>query len=77
MSRTSPIPPIGDYAFLSDCEVSALVAPGGSVEWLCLPRPDSRTWQTPSGWLLVQDCLVMRRGNMGLDKLAEAIERAA
>ncbi|MEX1006689.1 MAG: glycoside hydrolase family 15 protein [Acidimicrobiia bacterium] len=34
-------PPIAEYAFLSDCEVSALVAPDGSVEWLCLPRPDS------------------------------------
>ncbi|MGO8960866.1 MAG: trehalase-like domain-containing protein [Streptosporangiaceae bacterium] len=34
-------PPIADYAFLSDCEQSCLVAPDGSVEWLCLPRPDS------------------------------------
>jgi alpha,alpha-trehalase len=34
-------PPIADYAFLSDCEDSCLVAPDGSVEWLCLPRPDS------------------------------------
>ena len=34
-------PPIADYAFLSDCEASMLVAPDGSVEWLCLPRPDS------------------------------------
>jgi GH15 family glucan-1,4-alpha-glucosidase len=33
--------PISDYAFLSDCEVTALVAPNGSVEWLCLPRLDS------------------------------------
>jgi GH15 family glucan-1,4-alpha-glucosidase len=36
----SPFPPIGDYAFLSDCEVGALVAPSGNVEWLCLPRFD-------------------------------------
>ena len=36
----SPYPPIGDYAFLSDCEVSALIAPSGSVEWMCLPRMD-------------------------------------
>jgi alpha,alpha-trehalase len=33
--------PIADYAFLSDCEVAALVAPSGNVEWLCLPRADS------------------------------------
>jgi GH15 family glucan-1,4-alpha-glucosidase len=33
-------PPIADYAFLSNCEAEALVAPDGSVEWLCLPRPD-------------------------------------
>ena len=99
MSPASPFPAIADYAFLSDCEVSALVAPGGAVEWLCLPRPDApsvfgalldrsagsfslsparvdvpshrrympgsmvleTTWQTPTGWLLVHDCLVMRR----------------
>jgi alpha,alpha-trehalase len=40
-SRTSAFPPIGDYAFLSDCETSALIAPNGNVEWLCLPRMDS------------------------------------
>src|SRR6516164_6931902 len=34
-------PPIADYGFLSDCENNCLVAPDGSVEWLCLPRPDS------------------------------------
>ncbi len=33
--------PIGDYGFLSDGEVSALVTPGGSVEWMCIPRFDS------------------------------------
>jgi GH15 family glucan-1,4-alpha-glucosidase len=37
----SPFPPIADYAFLSDCEVNALVAPSGNVEWMCIPRPDS------------------------------------
>ncbi|MEA2143983.1 MAG: alpha,alpha-trehalase, partial [Solirubrobacteraceae bacterium] len=36
----SPFPPIASYAFLSDCEVSALVAPGGSIEWMCIPRFD-------------------------------------
>ncbi len=37
----SPYPPIADYGFLSDCEVTALVAPSGSIEWMCLPRLDS------------------------------------
>jgi alpha,alpha-trehalase len=37
----STFPPIAGYAFLSDCEVSTLIAPDGAVEWLCLPRPDS------------------------------------
>src|SRR3984885_12257076 len=36
----SPYPPIADYAFLSDCEVTALVAPSGAVEWMSLPRMD-------------------------------------
>ncbi|WP_207841182.1 glycoside hydrolase family 15 protein [Williamsia soli] len=34
-------PPIGDYAFLSDCECNCLIARNGSVEWMCVPRPDS------------------------------------
>jgi GH15 family glucan-1,4-alpha-glucosidase len=33
--------PIGDYGFLSDGEVTALVSPAGDVEWMCLPRMDS------------------------------------
>jgi GH15 family glucan-1,4-alpha-glucosidase len=37
----SPFPPIADYAFLSDCEVAALIAPSGSVEWMCVPRFDA------------------------------------
>ncbi len=94
----SDFPPIADYGFLSDCEDSCLVALDGSVEWLCLPRPDSpsvfgalldrsagsfrfgpsnifvpnqrrylpgtmvleTTWHTPTGWLVVQDFLVVR-----------------
>jgi GH15 family glucan-1,4-alpha-glucosidase len=37
----SPFPRIGEYGFLSDCEATALVAPSGNVEWLCLPQMDS------------------------------------
>ena len=93
----SAFPPIADYGFLSNCEQSCLVAPDGSVEWLCLPRPDSpsvfgalldraaglfrfgpgntrvpqhrryvpgtmvleTTWQTPTGWMIVQDFLAI------------------
>ena len=33
--------PIGEYGFLSDGEVSALLSPAGSVEWMCVPRFDS------------------------------------
>lgn len=90
-------PAVGDYGFLSDCETTALVAPGGAVEWLCLPRLDSpsvfgavldrsaasfrvgpegirvpaawrylpgtlvleTTWKATSGWLVVQDALLI------------------
>jgi GH15 family glucan-1,4-alpha-glucosidase len=34
-------PPIGEYGFLSDTETIALVAPSGSIEWMCVPRMDS------------------------------------
>ncbi|HEY1508775.1 MAG TPA: glycoside hydrolase family 15 protein [Solirubrobacteraceae bacterium] len=37
----SPFPPIADYGFLSDCHTGALVAPDGSIEWMCIPRFDS------------------------------------
>ncbi|MDF0530037.1 glycoside hydrolase family 15 protein [Tsukamurella sp. 8F] len=37
----SAFPPIHDYAFLSDCENTCLVARDGTVEWMCVPRPDS------------------------------------
>src|SRR6476661_6556249 len=89
--------PIGDYGFLSDGEVSALVSPNGAVEWMCIPRFDSpsvfgrmlgrhagvfriapvdatvpadrrylpgtmileTSWGTPTGWIIVRDCLLI------------------
>jgi GH15 family glucan-1,4-alpha-glucosidase len=97
VARSSPFPPIADYAFLSDCHTAALVAPDGTVEWLCPPRFDSpsvfaaildrgaggfrlgpagmgvpagrryepgtnvleTTWQTPTGWAVVRDALIV------------------
>jgi len=41
LAAGSPFPPIADYGFLSDCETTALISPGGNVEWLCLPQMDS------------------------------------
>ena len=93
----STYPPIAEYGLLSNSEQSCLVAPDGSVEWLCLPRPDApsvfgalldrsaglfrfgpgnthvpqhrryvpgtmvleTTWQTPTGWMTVQDFLAV------------------
>ncbi len=37
----SPFTPIANYAFLSNCHTGALVAPDGTVDWLCVPRFDS------------------------------------
>ena len=37
----SPFPTIASYAFLSDCHTGALLAPNGTVEWLCVPRFDA------------------------------------
>src|ERR1700689_1807735 len=59
----SPFPPIAEYGFLSDCETTALVAPGGAIEWLCLPRIDS-----PSvfGGILDRDAGSFRLGPSGI-----------
>ncbi|HEV2724377.1 MAG TPA: glycoside hydrolase family 15 protein [Thermoleophilaceae bacterium] len=56
---SSSFPPVADYGFLSDCETTALVAPSGNVEWMCIPRMDS-----PSvfGSILDRDAGTFRMG---------------
>ncbi|GAA2576420.1 glycoside hydrolase family 15 protein [Actinomadura fulvescens] len=59
-----PFAPIADYGFLSDCETTALVAPSGNIEWMCLPRMDS-----PSvfGSILDRDAGYFRVGPAGVE----------
>jgi len=66
----SPFPPIADYAFLSNCHTGALLAPDGSIDWLCIPCFDA-----PSifGSLLDREAGCFRFGPFGINHPSERI----
>ncbi len=60
----SPFPPIADYAFLSNCHTGALIAPDGTVDWLCVPRFDAAS---VFGSLLDRQAGAFRFGPFGIN----------
>jgi GH15 family glucan-1,4-alpha-glucosidase len=60
----SPFPPIADYGFVSNCHTGALIAPDGSVDWLCVPRFDSAS---VFGMLLDRQAGNFRFGPFGIN----------
>jgi alpha,alpha-trehalase len=60
----SPFTPIADYAFLSDCHTGALIAPDGTVDWLCVPSFDSAS---VFGSLLDRGAGAFRVGPFGIN----------
>jgi GH15 family glucan-1,4-alpha-glucosidase len=41
VDKEARYPPIGDYAFISDCHSVALVSRTASIDWCCMPRLDA------------------------------------
>ena len=70
---TSPFPPIADYAFLSNCHTGALIAPDGSVDWLCVPSFDS---PSAFGNLLDRGAGSFRFGPFGINHAERPLLRA-
>jgi alpha,alpha-trehalase len=70
VAAPSSFPPIANYGFLSNCHTGALVAPDGTIDWLCAPRFDA-----PSvfGALLDRGAGSFRFGPFGVNVPSERI----
>ena len=66
----SPFSPIASYGFLSNCHTGALVAPDGTVDWLCVPRFDS---PSAFGALLDRGAGSFRFGPFGINVPSDRI----